>query len=229
MSHPWFNEQVERRVQEWIAQREQQRRKEAERHRPIIAVGGDHGALREHVARRVAGRLGYSYWDREILHELAHEGHIPQPLLEQLDERRINRWSEAFAGFRLRSRPRSADYARVLKSFVEELADTGRAVIVGRGVRFLLKSKVALRVHVSAPLEHRVRTVMSVQHLGYDDAVRHVKEVDAERADYVRELFDADLRALDDIDLVVNSGTLGVENAAQTIVDTYQRRFETTD
>lgn len=226
MTHPWFNEQVERRVREYEIEQEKRRRAEAQRIQPIIAISGDHGALREHVARRVAGTLGFGYWDREILHQLSREGHIPESLLEPLDEHRVNRWAEAFAGFRLRSSPRSADYVRVLRSFVQELAQTGRAVIVGRGVRFLLHPVDGFRVHVSAPFDSRVKAVMSAHHLDEIEAKKRIETVDAERAAYIAELFGGDVHGLDDLDLVVNTGTLSIQLAASTIVDAYRRRFD---
>lgn len=229
MTHPWFNEQVERRVREWVLEQERSSREEAARHRPILAIGGDHGALREHVAQRLAKVLGYSYWDREILHELSREGHIPEALLEPLDEHRMSKWGEAFAGFRLRSSPRSADYVRVLRSFVKELAGAGRAVIVGRGVRFMLSPADGFRVHVCAPLEHRIRTVMAVRNVDREEAIRRIERVEGERAGFVKDVFERDIHELDDLDLVVNTGTFGLDGAVRTIVDAYRRRFDLPD
>lgn len=226
MSHPWFNEQAERRIQEWTQEQERLRQREREENPPpMVAIGGDHGAFREHVARGVARTLEFTYWDREILHELSREGRIPESLLERLDEHRMDQWGESFAGFRLQSSPRSSDYARLLRDFVSDLRDSGRAVIVGRGVRFLVGPERAFRVHVTAPKAFRARTLMAVRHLDEDEALRRLAEVDAERTEFARSLLDADPDDLGTVDLTVNTGTLGLQGAVQTVVDAYRRRF----
>jgi hypothetical protein len=66
---------------------------------------------------------------------------------------------------------------------------------------------------------------MAVQHLGEAEARRAIPRADAERADFVRDLFGAARHDLETVDLVVNVGTLTLEDAVETVVDVYRRRF----
>ena len=102
---------------------------------------------------------------------------------------------------------------------VREAASAGNVVIVGRGAGFILKELPdLLRVFLWAPEPDRIRTLMA--RFGFTEAVarRKMHETDANRAAYTRQLYGRDWCDLNEYDLVVNTGRVSYETAAQMIL-----------
>lgn len=192
---------------------------------PVIAIGGPHGAQRERIAHEVADALGFQYFNREIVRRIgAHMGTSPG-MLAVLDERAIDSWSEAMAGFQVHPSVHSAEYRSELWRVVRHIAECGNAVIVGHGGRFLLDPAACLRVYLTAPLEHRIARLVE-DGLAPEAASAEVRRVDADRSGFVRDYFSADPNApSEQSDLVVNVQVLGVAGAVDTILAAYASRY----
>ena len=101
---------------------------------------------------------------------------------------------------------------------VREAASAGNVVIVGRGAGFILKELPdLLRVFLWAPEPDRIRTLMA--RFGFTEAVarRKMHETDANRAAYMRQVYGADWTEVSNYDLVLNTGCLGYDAAADAI------------
>ena len=110
-------------------------------------------------------------------------------------------------------------YFQVVSSVIQEAANEGNAVILGRASNLVLKDRPGvLHVRTVAPLAFRVETIMKREGLDRTQAERFVHSQEEARTAYYQRFFKAD--AHDDLfyDLVVNTGTLGVDAAAEVIV-----------
>jgi cytidylate kinase len=113
----------------------------------------------------------------------------------------------------------------------------GDIVIVGRGGQALLKDKPdVVHVRVEAPLENRllrVRSEPEIARQGYGDAVEArriaqdlIEKSDIASADYLKRFYNVSWSDSSLYHLIVNTGKLSFENAAEMIVDLV-RKFET--
>jgi cytidylate kinase len=189
-----------------------------EERRPVITVSRQHGARGGEVARTVAGRLGLSFYDREILAGIAQEAHLSEGLVRPLDEKDDRSWLSDLLGSLITEGHLSPyDYVQHLTSVVDAIARRGGAVILGRGAHLILKPGQALRVLVVAPQAARIATVAAREGLDEAAARRRVAEVEHERKAFLTRCFHAQFADPSSFDLQVNTGVLGVVGAVAAI------------
>jgi cytidylate kinase len=215
---------VREQIQRWQL-REERGGSDLSRGSPCIAISRLHGSGGAEVGRRVAERLGFGFFDREIVNHIAREEGVQRWLVEDVDEHvrtAIDRWVlDAFRGRRFSE----SDYLRGVVRAVATLAERGAAVVLGRGSPFLLSSDRALRVLVVAPKATRVERFAKEHGCTSEEAAERLVRKDAERREFLARSFDV---APDDptlYDLVVNSATLGAESAGDLIVEAFRLRF----
>ena len=75
---------VESQVQRWLAERP--RKNESYRPPPVITVSREFGARGAALARLVADRLGFSYWNRELLAAIAAHARVEPSVMAPFDE-----------------------------------------------------------------------------------------------------------------------------------------------
>lgn len=210
---------VDRQLQRWEAA--------ARRTRPLpcVAIANLPAAGGEEVGRLVAESLGYGLFGREIVDEIARRRGIRQELVHGLDERvrsLIERYVASFLG----ERPfTESDYLREVVHAVTTLGRRGMAVVVGRGSAFILPPEDALRVLVAAPTAARLERYAKLHGLDRAHAESGLAREDEARSAFVRHHFGARLDDPLAYDLVVNTGALGIEVAADTVIEVMRRRF----
>lgn len=193
--------------------------------RPCVAIANLPGAGGAEVGRHAAERLGYGLFGREIVDEIAARKGIHQELMRGLDERLrsgIERYVTSF--FRERGFDEE-DYLREVVAAVTTLGRRGMAVLVGRGSAFILPADTALRVLVTAPLEARIERHAKLRELDRTSAAAQLAEEDERRREFVRHHFGIRIEDPSVYDLVVNTGSLGIEAAAHAIADVVRGRF----
>ena len=100
---------------------------------------------------------------------------------------------------------------------MDEIANEGSCVIVGRGSAFYLsKRQDAFHVFVYAPFEERVRRLRSTGK-SEKEAIELAETVDRDRADFIKRYFDIDWPGRHRFHMMVNSG-MGEEVAVQVIL-----------
>jgi CMP/dCMP kinase len=220
---------VNQQVLRWIEQQRKEERGGAkptrEEQRPMITVSREYGARGAELGQLVAARLGFGYFAQEIVHEIAKEARVRAQVVESVDERlqdRISEWvgelidGGAFA---------TSDYLRNLSKVVMSLGRVGRGVLIGRGAHLILDPARTLRVRTYAPLDVRIPRCMQQDHLDEAEARARVLRIDAERMAFYRQHFDVDVADPHLYDLLLNTGTLGMEDCADLVVEAYRTRF----
>lgn len=154
---------------------------------PVITISREYGAQGAGVGRIVAERLGFRFWDREMIGE--HQ-----------------------------------DVTTLIK-LANELAEEGGAVMVGRGLSFLLSPQRALRVRVVCPLEQRIAGLVERQGLTPETARATIAYADRARRLFVSEVYCRDIDDIAGYDIWVSTGELSRDAAAAVIISSYRYRF----
>jgi len=192
---------------------------------PVIALSREHGAWGARIARQVAERLEFAYYDRELVDRIASQAHVRNAVVESVDERVRNRFAdwltEVIGGERLSG----SAYVDHLSSVLLSIAYHGKAVIVGRGACVVLDPRTTLRVRVQAPLEVRIARVAESHDLTKDEARADVNERDESRIHFAKRHFGRDSNDPHLYDLVVDTGTLPVEACIGVIQLAFLARF----
>jgi cytidylate kinase len=196
---------------------------------PVIAVSRQHGAGGREVAREVARALGLRFYDREILTRIADEAHRDLRRVTAFDETDKSTWlSEWLLSLMAQGYLSPHEFGHRLTRVVCDIAKAGSAVILGRGASLILRPEQALRVHVVAPLEHRMARIAAREGLSAADARRRALEVDAEREAFLHRHFRVATAVPTPVavDLTVNTETLGVSGATLVVVRAADARFK---
>lgn len=166
----------------------------------VITIGREFGCGSGELAQRLAQRLGWRLFDRELMDEIARLSQLDPGACRRTDERldswlhRIGKglWNAAGEkGPALIAAPHldAEGMAQLTHRLLQDLATAGNCVLVGRGGNYLLRQRHdALHVFLYAPLAWRARRL---QGHGLDPAAATalVEQRDRERAAYVRRHF----------------------------------------
>ena len=172
----------------------------------------------------MAEQLDYVFFGIEIVDRIAREQNIPRELVAGLDEH-VRTAIDRYVLDATRHAFTEDDYLRRVVRTVATLAEQGGVVFLGRGSAFILPLERALRVLVVAPREQRLERIAKTNDLTPKRAgVRLEQEEDARR-EFHRHHFQVDPDDSSAYDLIVNTGTLGMDVAVGLVVETMRRRF----
>lgn len=213
---------IDEQVRRWTLAHQQQKKEEPW---PIVAVSREFGSLGAAMARRLAERLGFALWDHEVVHEIATHSGASERLVASLDEHARGAFDDLVAGAIFGAEGTADQYARELVRVQHAIAVEGSAVVVGRGTQFVLPPDTLLRVRVVCPLDKRIAGYAQRQGLDLAEAERKVRQVEDDRRAFVRQRFGKDVTDPVHYDLVVNTGSLSVDGAAELACVAYRAKF----
>jgi cytidylate kinase len=194
--------------------------------RPVVAISRLPYSGAHEVGARLAAELGYSFFGRELVDEIARERKVRRELVAGLDEHLENAIERyVIDGFRHRSFTES-DYLRGLLQVVTTLSQQGAAVILGRGAASIVTASDGLRVLVVAPVEARRARMAESLKIAPAAARERLDRLDQERATFYERSFHFRQNDPLNYDLVVNTGSLSIDAAAATIAEALYRRFD---
>jgi len=206
---------------------------------PVITIGRQFGAGGEPVAQMVARELGADVLDRQVVGEVARRLEIPDEEVESQDEApgsllsrlltalgsstvefsappEVAAWAPPYADPAFD--PRRA-ILTITQEVIREAARGGNAIIVGHGGAYVLRDHPgALHVFLMAPEPARVKAVMEMHKLDEADARKQVKQKDANRGAYVKQVYGHDWLHPSHYHLMIDSDRFGFEGAASLIV-----------
>jgi cytidylate kinase len=105
------------------------------------------------------------------------------------------------------------------RTIVEDIAQEGRAIVVGRGGNYILATRPkTLHVFIFAPLEARIQRVIEMEKLTRSEAERRIAGMDRLRSDYVRTFYHADWRDPTHYHLTLDSAMWGERGTADLIL-----------
>jgi cytidylate kinase len=169
----------------------------------IITVEREYGCGGGEIAQLLAKRLGWKLWDQLLTEEIARLARCPRTLVEDREERNDPLYYRLFKSFLRGSYEGSINapklnlvdsetILRITRRVVEQAAQSGNCVIVGRGSQQFLKGRTdTLRMFLYAPREEKVRRLLA-RGKNENEAEERVETVDRERADFIQKYFKAE-------------------------------------
>jgi len=178
----------------------------------FITISEMFGTGGETIARKVARKLGYTFYGEEELFKAAEEmGFLPD--IKKLDEKEPPLLEKFFS-----ERPKI--YLNRLQSVIYEVAKKGDALFFGRGSQLLLQSfDCAFHVLVTGSMEKRIQRVMSERQVERGVAEKMIERSDHDKRGFLRFAFDEDWLNPQLYDLLLNTDKLSVDSAVKMVVD----------
>lgn len=192
---------------------------------PTISIHRFPSSGATEIGKRVAEALGFGFFDKEIVEEIAAEEDIRESLVANLDEHfRTAIERHILDGFSSKSFTES-DYLRDLVHVISHVGHRGNAVIVGRGSAFILPRETTLRVLLTAPLERRTEWYATKANLKPNDARAILEKEEKSRREFLKRDFSVESIGPGDFDLCLDTETFGLDGASELIVAATKSRF----
>ncbi|MGD0580046.1 MAG: cytidylate kinase-like family protein [Bryobacteraceae bacterium] len=195
----------------------------------VLTISREYGSAGIYTARMIANKLGWKLLDSELIDAIVEQAKVDPKVAERFDERvdpwlhRISRkalWHGAFEGVAELDDTAVFDahtMAILTKRIIQEVAEIGGCVVVGRGAQCLLASRAdTFHAFVYAPRALRLENLRK-RLPDVEDLERAMDTVDRRRADYIRLNYDRDMYNPQLYDLMVNT-RVGIEAAVRIML-----------
>ncbi|MGD1103085.1 MAG: cytidylate kinase-like family protein [Terriglobia bacterium] len=197
----------------------------------VVTVAREYGSGGGRIAQLLAGRLGWKLLDRCLVEKIAETASIKPEVAEKFDERLdpwFNRLAEVFwqspglrgyIGGPVPGRFDAEVAAHLTRRIIEEAAEIGDCVIVGRGSQCVLQQREdAFHVFIYAPRGERLERLLSRDaRLSRSEAEKKLGAEDGTRAAYVRDHYGEDWQNRHLYHLMISS-SLGEKEAVSIIL-----------
>ncbi|MEG2871109.1 MAG: cytidylate kinase-like family protein [Clostridium sp.] len=193
----------------------------------IITIGRQYGSGGAETGKRLAEELGIGFYDKNILRMNSDESGIKESYFHLADEKAGNRLLYKIVSSLIPERGApsfgsdliSADNLfRFQSEVIKKLAAAESCVIIGRCADYILEGMEGLvRVFLYADMPAREARIRSKDFYEPKEVEKNIKRIDKERRDYHRYYTGRDWEDLGNYDLIVNTGTIGVDGAVQVI------------
>ncbi len=158
----------------------------------VIVIGRQFGSGGHDIGKALAEKLGFSFYDQEIIKMAAGTTGYTQDFISKKEETMTNSLlydlvSQVYMYAQTKDEAPKDQIFEAEKNVIEELAQKGNCVIVGRCSDYILRNRTdCLKIYFSAPLESRVQRVMKRLNLSEKEARQKIQKEDKRRADNYR-------------------------------------------
>ena len=182
-----------------------------------IAISREVGARGGEIARRLAAKLGWQVFDREMLEYASQDPSACESMLAELPHEASN-WIDGRLRFLHQHNVLSTEdsFERVAQ-LVLTLGAKGEGIFVGRGAGFILPRETTLHVRLIAPLPDRVSYFSQWLRLPPDEAAEQVRVRSEKRNAFLAACFHLPSDGII-YDIVLNTSALGEELSADLII-----------
>ena len=205
---------------------------------PLITISRQYGSGGSEVAERVATALGWHLYDNAVVDEVARRLGMSTEEVSAREER-VPSLPERIASAMalgvpevmptvadLATQPSEERIVEMTKRVIEEAVQAGPAVLVGRGAQCMLAARAdALHVFCYAPPDALASYVVTNLGVSPRGRTRIVAENNHQREQYVKRHWKRNWRDVANYHLCVNTAWLGLDGAAELIVQLARERF----
>lgn len=202
----------------------------------VITVGRQFGSGGRELGRKIADRLGYDYYDKELLSQAARDAGVGENFIRDNDERSpsflssvlsFNMGFSPMSWYQTPSSISSESIYRKQSDVIKQLADKGSCVIVGRSADYVLRDLPhVVNIFVHAPIEECVRRIIRRGDVTDPDKARQLAEkTNRLRANYYNFFTDKRWGDAKSYDLTFDTSLLSTDDIADLVVEYLHRRF----
>jgi cytidylate kinase len=207
----------------------------------VITISRQYGSGGDEVARQVCNMLQYRFFDKVLMRQVASEVGLSTSEIVDFSEDnykiqsfldRLFNFSRMAAQVEVWQRDPSGALIEeveeldtvksltMVESTIQAAYKHGDVVIVGRGGQVILKDKPdVLHVRIEAPLADRYQRIHEQTTFSLAGAKDFAIKRDRAAADYLKRFYEVNWANSELYDLVINTGKVGIEGAAQLIVN----------
>ena len=196
----------------------------------VITIGREFGSGGREIGRRIAEKLQFSYYDREIVTEIAKRTKLSEEYVERITEDRPYMPYPIHAGMSFHTAYYAyTEFDRSLAVFAEqhniikELAEKSDCIIVGRCADYVLKEKAPFRIFVFADTESKLKRCRERspedENLSDFKMKRNIRSIDRGRARYYNYFSQQKWGARENYDLLINTSGKDIRQISDAVAN----------
>lgn len=191
----------------------------------IITISREFGSGGRTIGKEVAKRLGYEYYDKDLVKMVALETGLDEGFIEQEGEYASGKNILSYI-FSSSNRPvmngmTMDDFLWVMqRKIVLDIAEKGHCVIVGRCADYILKDRSdCLNVFVHSSMENRAERIVRLYGESEKSPEKRLEEKDKKRSLYYKRHTDREWGKSQNYNLSIDSGMFGIDKCVDIILD----------
>lgn len=203
----------------------------------VITIGRQYGSGGRELGQILAKNLGFEFYDEELVTMAAEKNKMHKDILRAVDEKATKSLLYTLVtGSDLRFFNTSMQYEMPINDklfitqseIIKNLADKSSCVIVGRCADYVLRDSAqkCLHLFIHADLEHRIQRICQKYDLTPEKAKDKINKVQKSRKTYYNYYSNREWGNVANYDLCVNTGTLGLQKAAEVIEEFVKKATE---
>ncbi|MBI5528972.1 MAG: cytidylate kinase-like family protein [Deltaproteobacteria bacterium] len=185
--------------------------------KPVITVSRQAGSMGRAVAKKISDETGMPVYGVSIIKRVAEDAGVRETVVRSLDEKSRSWLEEIIASWEGRDNIVADEFHRALVRVIGTIGRHGNAIILGRAGAFILPSSNNFRVRFIAPLSQRIGSFVREFKLSPEEAEKRIHTVDADRKEFVKTHFGADIDDPIHYDLVINGDSISPGEAVGII------------
>lgn len=181
----------------------------------IITISREFGAAGGEIGRAVAKKLGYTFYDKEILLHAAGEAGVDADSLFKWDEKIPTDFGFAQSLFDFYNKPLSEKLFEAQQQVIRRIAEQKKCVILGRNANTILKEfDYTLHTFICASPNWRLERMQDKMP---DITKSRISNIDKARKKYCAFHTGTKFGDANYYDICINTSTLGIQTATDTI------------
>lgn len=187
----------------------------------IITISREFGSGGRTVGKALAEKLGIPCYDSEIIEKVAEKSGFDKDYIA--DKGEYVRSTPLSGLFRSNYNYQSSNEDiiwSIQAKIINELADEGPCVIVGRCADYILKDRDdVFKAFIYSDTESRKKRIVEVYGESKDSPEKRIKDKDKRRASYYQIFTDMKWGDARNYDMSLNSGKIGIDGCVDILYD----------
>ncbi len=185
----------------------------------VVTIARQHGSCGKQIGKLVAEKLGVPFYYKEMAALAAQESGLAGQFISDMNQNSPAVFRQLYLSTNVIQQAVIAQ-----EQIIQQIADQGACVIVGRAADHVLRScDNVVRVFLYAPEETRIQNIMAMYGDNHEDARAHMQRADDARASYYRGVSGKEWSDVRNYDLCIDT-SIGKEQVAALIADYVQQR-----
>lgn len=188
----------------------------------IITISREFGSGGRTIGRQVAEKLGVSFYDKELIEQVAAKSGLAEKFIEEQGEYSPaqNRFAYAFVGRSINGMSVDDYLWSVQRKIILEIAERESCVIVGRCADYILRDREdVLNVFVHADKQKRAERIVKLYGESSKVPEKRLMEKDKKRAINYKYYTEQEWGKAKNYHLSLDSGEFGIEKCVEIITE----------
>lgn len=186
----------------------------------IITISREFGAAGGTIGKAVAEKLGFEYYDKELIIQAARDANVNPEKMLKFDEKRPVIFGFTQSLFDLYNSPVEERFYEAQKNIIKKIAEHGKCVIVGRNANSILSEyDDSLHVFIHANPYWRLQYLKNdkMKDMDAEKISQHISEIDKARKRFCSYYTNKEFGNAASYDLSLSSSSLGIDKCIDLI------------